>query len=69
MGLKVKVITGNDPTILEERLQRFLDSLSEDVMVTELQFTVSAGPNQAIYAALVAYKQVEPWVDGAGDGT
>jgi hypothetical protein len=34
-GVRFKVITGNDPDIFQERLNRFVESLPEDVVLVE----------------------------------
>jgi hypothetical protein len=59
-GVRFKVITGNDPDIFQERLNRFVESLPEDVVLVEVQFAVAEGPSP-LFAALVQYKEVEAW--------
>jgi len=59
-GVRFKVITGNDPDIFQERLNRFVESLPEDVVLVEVKFTVAEGPSP-LFAALVQYKEVEAW--------
>ncbi|MGC8968778.1 MAG: hypothetical protein ACP5JV_10850 [Thermus sp.] len=59
-GVRFKVITGNDPDIFQERLNRFVETLPENVVLVEVRFAVSDGPSP-LFAALVQYKEVEEW--------
>lgn len=59
-GVRFKVITANDPDILQERLNRFIENLPEDVVLVEVKFSVADGPSP-LFAALVHYKEVEAW--------
>ncbi|WP_243031131.1 hypothetical protein [Thermus altitudinis] len=59
-GVRFKVITANDPDILQERLNRFVEDLPEDVVLVEVKFSVADGPSP-LFAALVQYKEVEAW--------
>uniref|UniRef100_A0A7C2C074 Uncharacterized protein n=1 Tax=Thermus islandicus TaxID=540988 RepID=A0A7C2C074_9DEIN len=59
-GVRFKVITGNDPDIFQERLNRFVEGLPENVVLVEVKFSVSEGP-PPLFAALVQYKEVEAW--------
>ena len=59
-GVRFKVITGNDPDIFQERLNRFVEGLPENVVLVEVKFSVSEGP-PPLFAALVHYKEVEAW--------
>ncbi|WP_022799047.1 hypothetical protein [Thermus islandicus] len=59
-GVRFKVIIGNDPDIFQERLNRFVEGLPENVVLVEVKFSVSDGPSP-LFAALVQYKEVEAW--------
>jgi hypothetical protein len=59
-GVRFRVITGNDPDIFQERLNRFVESLPEDVVLVEVKFAVAEGASP-LFAALVQYKEVEAW--------
>lgn len=59
-GMRLKVVTANDPDIFQERLNRFLQDLPEDVVVVDVKFAVAEGPSP-LFAALVQYKEVEAW--------
>jgi hypothetical protein len=59
-GVRFKVITGNDPDIFQERLNRFVESLPEDVVLVEVKFAVAEG-SSPLFAALVQYKEEEAW--------
>ncbi len=61
-GVRFRILTANDPDILQERLNRFVEGLSEDTVLVEVRFAVSAGPSP-LYAVLVQYKEVESWKD------
>jgi hypothetical protein len=59
-GVRFRVITGNDPDIFQERLNRFVESLPEDVVLVEVKFALAEGASP-LFAALVQYKEVEAW--------
>lgn len=59
-GVRFKVITANDPDILQERLNRFVEELPEEVVLVEVKFSVAQTPSP-LFAALVHYKEVEAW--------
>ncbi|ADW21096.1 MULTISPECIES: hypothetical protein [Thermus] len=59
-GVRFKVITANDPDIFQERLNRFVEELPEDVVLVEVKFSVAEG-SSPLFAALVHYKEVEAW--------
>lgn len=59
-GVRFKVISANDPDILQERLNRFVEELPEDVVLVEVHFSVGGGPSP-LFAVLVHYKEVERW--------
>lgn len=59
-GVRFKVITANDPDILQERLNRFVDDLPENTVLVDIKFSVAHGP-PPLFAALVYYKEVEAW--------
>ncbi|MCS6867952.1 MAG: hypothetical protein NZ846_07785 [Thermus sp.] len=59
-GVRFKLITGNDPDIFQERLNRFVQDLPENVVLVEVKFSVAEGPSP-LFAALLQYKEVEAW--------
>ena len=59
-GVRFRVITANDPDILQERLNRFVERLPEDVVLADVKFAVAEGPSP-LFAVLVQYKEVEAW--------
>ncbi|MFN4071255.1 MAG: hypothetical protein ACK4HT_06840 [Thermus caldifontis] len=59
-GVRFKILTANDPDILQERLNRFVEDLPEDVVLVEVKFSVAGGASP-LFAALVHYKEVEAW--------
>ena len=59
-GVRFKVITANDPDILQERLNRFVEELPEEVVLVEVKFSVTQ-TSSPLFAALVHYKEVEAW--------
>ena len=61
MEPKVKLIASNDPALFEERLQRFLDSLSHDDVVVDVAFSTSPAGAGVEYAALVRYQETQGW--------
>lgn len=59
-GVRFRVISANDPDILQERLNRFVEELPENVVLVEVRFSVSGGASP-VFAVLVQYKEVERW--------
>ena len=59
-GVRFRVITANDPDILQERLNRFVEGLPEDVVLVDVKFAVAEGTSP-LFAVLVQYKEVEAW--------
>ncbi|WP_041658101.1 hypothetical protein [Marinithermus hydrothermalis] len=60
-GMRFKLVTGSDPELFEERLNRFVESLPEDAIVVDVKLTATQAGEGVTYAALVQYKRVEPW--------
>lgn len=59
-GVRFKVITANDPDVFQERLDRFVQGLPEEVVLVEVKFSVAEG-SPPLFAALVQYKEVQAW--------
>jgi hypothetical protein len=59
-GVRFKVITANDPDIFQERLNRFVEELPEEVVLVEVKCSVAEG-SSPLFAALEHYKEVEAW--------
>ncbi len=60
-GVRFKVISANDPDILQERLNRFVEELPENTLLVEVQFTAQSSP--PLYAVLIQYKEVQAWTE------
>ncbi|MDX2005165.1 MAG: sporulation protein Cse60 [Meiothermus sp.] len=60
-GLHLKLITANDSDMFQERLNTFVEKLSEDAMIVDIKFATTTTGNQITYSALVQYKSIEEW--------
>lgn len=58
-GVQFRILTAQDPDLLQERLNRFVEELPEEAILVEVRFSIGGTP--PVYAALVQYKEVEPW--------
>ncbi|MER3452049.1 MAG: hypothetical protein C4327_09630 [Meiothermus sp.] len=58
-GVRFRILTAQDPDLLQERLNRFVSELPEEVVLVEVRFSMGGSP--PVYAVLVQYKEVEPW--------
>gem|GEM_PF-130796 len=58
-----RLITGTDPELFAERLNRAVADLPEDAILVDVLFSTSHSGRAAEYSALLYYKEVEPWKD------
>ncbi|MGQ9511347.1 MAG: hypothetical protein ACUVS9_05535 [Thermaceae bacterium] len=58
-GVRFRIFTAQDPDLLQERLNRFVEELPEEVVLVEVRFSVGGSP--PVYAVLIEYKEVESW--------
>jgi hypothetical protein len=59
-----KLIFAPDPDLFEQRLNRFMADLGENVVVGHVQFSTQLQPDGALmYSALVGYKNAKGWDD------
>ncbi len=62
-GMRVKLIAATDPDVFQDRLNRFIEGLSEETLIVDIKFSTAQAGSQTTYAALVQYKAVEAWQD------
>jgi len=61
MSARFKVISSHSPELFEERLNRFLDSLSLDDVLVDVKFSTTAFGGAVEYSALIHYQRTESW--------
>lgn len=61
MTPKFKLISSNSLELFEERLNRFVDSLSADDIIVDIKFSTTALASSIEYSALVHYQKTESW--------
>lgn len=61
MPSKFKVISSNSLELFQERLNRFIESLSLDDVVVDIKFATTAFGETVEYSALVHYQHTESW--------
>jgi hypothetical protein len=60
-GLHLKLITANDSDMFQDRLNSFVEKLSDDAMIIDIKFATTTSGSQVTYSALVQYKSIEEW--------
>ncbi len=61
--LRFRVVTGTDPDLFEERVNRVVAELPEEAVLVDVKFSAAGEGSRTLLAALVIYKLVEPWKD------
>ncbi len=61
--LRFRVVTGTDPELFEERINRVVAELPDEAVLVDVKFSATGEGSRALLAALVIYKLVEPWQD------
>ncbi|WP_018466074.1 hypothetical protein [Calidithermus timidus] len=62
-GIRFRLIFANDPDVFQERMNRFIADLDENVLLVDVKFSTTVQGAQVNYSALVHYKEVESWKD------
>ena len=58
-----RLVTGSDPELSQERLQRAVEALPKDAVLVDVKFSTAADAERVTYSALLYYKIVESWND------
>ncbi len=59
-----KLIFAPEPDLFEQRLNRFMAELGEDVVIAQLQYSTVMMPNgEVMFSALVGFKNAKAWDD------
>ncbi len=61
MSARFKVISSSKLELFEERLNRFIESLSLDDVIIDIKFSTAAFDGIVEYSALVHYQRTESW--------
>jgi len=57
------MVTGSDPELFQDRLNRAVADLPREAVVVDVKFAAACEGDRVVYAALVYYKLVERWRD------
>jgi hypothetical protein len=58
---QIKLVTANDPTLFEQRLERLMAGLPDDVTIVEIDFDTCADGDAIHYSALLRIQGLEAW--------
>jgi len=62
LGVTFKLIFAPEPDLFEQRLNRFVADLGEDVVIAQLQYSTVMLPNgEVMFSALVGFKSAKGW--------
>lgn len=61
MKHQMKLVTANDPTLFEERLERTLAGLPDDATIVEVGFDTTADHGTLHFSALIRWQATESW--------
>jgi len=61
MEARFKLISSNSIELFEERLNRFITTLGEEVLVVDVKFSTTALNSSVEYSALIHYQRTEHW--------
>lgn len=62
MKHKIQLVTANDPSLFEERLDRMLAQLPDDATIVDIGFDTTADPAGTLhFSALIRIQMTEPW--------
>ena len=62
MKHRIRLVTANDPSLFEERLERILAEIPDDATIVEVGFDTTAdGGGTMHFSALVRIQITEPW--------
>ncbi len=64
--IRFRVVTGTDPDLFEERLNRLLEALPEGALLLDVKFSTTAERGSVVFSALVYYKIVASWDEASG---
>jgi hypothetical protein len=58
---QIKLVTANDPTLFEQRMDRLMAELPEDATIVEVAFDTTADESSIHYSALLRIQGLEAW--------
>ena len=61
--LRFRLVTGTDPDLFEERVNRAVAELPKEAVLVDVKFSAAGDGGRALLSALIIYKLVEPWKD------
>jgi len=61
--VRFRLVTGTDPDLFQERLNRAVEELPEGAVLVDVKFAAAGEGGRTVFAALLYYKKVEPWKD------
>ncbi len=62
--MSFKLIFAPEPDLFEQRLNRFVADLGEEVVIGQMQFSTALMPGgEVMYSALIGFKKAKGWGD------
>ncbi len=61
--IRFRLVTASDPDLFQERINRAVAELPKDAVLVDVKFSAAGEGSRVLLAALIVYKQVEPWRD------
>ena len=61
MNQQFRLVTANDASLFQERLDRALESLPDDATIVEIGFDTTADHGTLHYSALIRLQRTESW--------
>lgn len=61
MTIRAKLVTGNDPTLFEERLERALATMPDGATVLGIDFDTCQTEGGVHFSALIRVESATPW--------
>jgi hypothetical protein len=63
-GVTFKLIFAPEPDLFEQRLNRFVADLGENVVIGQLQYSTVVLPSgEVMYSAIIGFKRAQGWDD------
>jgi hypothetical protein len=59
--VQIKLVSANEATLFQERMQRFLEDLPPNALIVDVKFSSTAVNESLVYSALVHVQITEEW--------
>lgn len=61
MNARLKLVTANEASLFQERMQRFLEELPSNALIVDVKFSSTSVGDSLVYSALVHVQLTEEW--------